>query len=260
MFGEVRPRLFILLLIALAALTSTIPAAANTSFYPDLEMAQLRDIKIETTPDKRRLLRFSTEIVNTGPGAFQVLGTVKSPDGQTFAEVHQQIVDGNHVVLATFDTPAIMVYDVGDGHIHYHVQDLQTYELKHASSTKDDVPLSVNNRLLIGAKRGFCFFDYEAFDLTLSGAPQTKYYNYCGRQTDTSVTMGLSVGWADIYYSNLAGQYIDITGIKDGQYRLWVTADKQGWFTETENENNFTWVDIRLQKGSVRVVGYGPSA
>lgn len=254
MFGYVSPRLFVFLLVALATVGSVIPASANTDLQPDLEMARLRDLKIETTRDKRRLLRFTTEIVNTGPGAFQVLGTDKSADGQTFQKVQQQLVDGSHAVVATFDTQAKMIYDVGDGHVHYHVQDLETYELKPPGATLETGPLRT------GAKRGFCFYDYHAFDRSLPNAPQTAYYNYCGRQDDLSVTMGLSVGWGDIYYSNLAGQYIDITGLKDGQYRLWATADKQGWFTETSNSNNSTWVDIRLQKGSVRVVGYGPAA
>jgi hypothetical protein len=71
--------------------------------------------------------------------------------------------------------------------------------------------------------------------------------------------MGLSVGWGDIYYSNLAGQYIDVTDIKDGRYRLLATADAESWFAEKNDLNNRTWVDIQLKGRTIRVVGSAPN-
>jgi hypothetical protein len=74
------------------------------------------------------------------------------------------------------------------------------------------------------------------------------------------VTTGLSRGWGDIYHWNTVGQYINVTGLANGRYRLRATAGADNWFSESNNSNNFTWVDIRIQGGQVSVIRYGPSA
>jgi hypothetical protein len=83
--------------------------------------------------------------------------------------------------------------------------------------------------------------------------------------------MGLSVAWRDVYSASLPNQYIDITELPAGRYRLWAEADpvgtdrSTGWFVESDETNNVTWVDFELELDppSVRVVGqpsgvYGP--
>jgi Lysyl oxidase/CARDB len=74
------------------------------------------------------------------------------------------------------------------------------------------------------------------------------------------VTTGLSVGWGDTYPAGIAFQWIDITGLKSGRYRLRATADPANWFPETNNTNNNTWVNIQLTSSGVRVVAYGLAA
>ena len=72
--------------------------------------------------------------------------------------------------------------------------------------------------------------------------------------------MGLSVGWSDQYSWRLPDQYIDITGLTAGRYRLIVVADAGNWFVEGNEANNTTWVDLQLTgKGAPKVLGYGPS-
>ncbi len=74
--------------------------------------------------------------------------------------------------------------------------------------------------------------------------------------------MGLSVGWGDMYGYSLPGQYIDITGLTAGRYRLKATADLSDWFKEGSESDNSTWVDIQLEADSttLRVLEYGPGA
>ena len=72
--------------------------------------------------------------------------------------------------------------------------------------------------------------------------------------------MGLSRGWGDRYGYRLPDQYIDVTGLTSGRYRLWATADADNWFRESDDSNNFTWVDIQLESSSVSVKKQGPSA
>jgi hypothetical protein len=57
----------------------------------------------------------------------------------------------------------------------------------------------------------------------------------CGTQASLSLTMGLSVGWGDPYAWRLPDQYIDITGLTAGRYRLWATADNGDRFVESNN-------------------------
>jgi hypothetical protein len=64
----------------------------------------------------------------------------------------------------------------------------------------------------------------------------------------------------DTYRYSLRDQYIDVTGLGPGRYRLLATADFNNWFLESDETNNATWVDIQLRgKGnSIKILGYGP--
>ena len=70
---------------------------------------------------------------------------------------------------------------------------------------------------------------------------------------------GLSVGWGDIYHRSLPGQYIDITGLPNGLYRLSATADQADFFLESNDANNSTWVDLRIRDRGVTVLRRAPS-
>lgn len=226
-------------------------AAVAQDQLPDLGMARLTDFTVDTsTTPGRSLLRYTATIVNTGAGKFELTGS-RSSTTETQMSVMQRVFDSTGTSRYQ-NTPARM-YFAGDGHNHWHVQDLEDSEL-----TRSDNGSKVGS----GAKHGFCFFDIQAFRLSLLGAPANPFYTTCG--TDSTVTtqsMGLSIGWGDVYSWWLADQWVDITGLSPGRYRLNTTADKQNWFVESDETNNGTWVDLQLKaKGRVRVVGYGPSA
>jgi hypothetical protein len=215
---------------------------------PDLGMAPLQDIYIQTLADGRRLLRFSSIIVNVGTGPFEVRGQ-RPNTGTALMSTSQRIYNaaGGYRDVAT---SAVMFY-AGDGHDHWHVRDLQRFELER---------LDNGAKVGSGAKRGFCFWDNYRY-----GSSRPPVYTNttnppaCGRWGDLRVTMGLAVGWGDIYHHNLAWQYVDVTGLAAGRYRLWATADPSGWFQETNDRNNVTWVDLQLQGNSVRIAEYGPA-
>jgi len=73
------------------------------------------------------------------------------------------------------------------------------------------------------------------------------------------VIMRLPVGWGDKYGPTLPDQYIDITGLTSGRYRL-IGTDAGDWFVESENANNVALVDIQLKGIRARIVAFGPSA
>jgi hypothetical protein len=230
-----------------AAMAATANAADQ---LPDLRMARLGDIQLDdSTISGHRLLRFTTVIVNVGAGPFELHGS--RPDTSTRnMSVTQRIYDdtGSYRDLAT----TAHMYYAGDGHDHWHVRNLESSVLRR-----------LDNGVKVGAwaKQGFCFSDGGAFDLSLPGAPQSAVYTDCGYDpTLLSVTMGLSVGWGDWYKYNLAFQYIDVTDLSPGRYRLMVRADAANWFLETSDTNNFTWAAIQLTGTNVQVLSYGPSA
>ena len=212
---------------------------------PDLGMARLSSLSIRTS-NGRRLLRYSTTIVNVGSGRFEVRGQ----PGTTLAQGVYDDAGGWREVA----TPAVTVLG-GDGHNHWHVRDLQKQEL---------FRLSDGANVGRSDKRGFCFWDNIRYRLSLPGAPQSPVYQEagCGDAGSSQVAMGLSVGWGDIYPASLPDQNVNITGLADGRYRLVVTADADNWFAETNDANNTTSVDFDLYRNGrrVRVVGYGPSA
>lgn len=241
-------------LVATAAATLAVAGAASSARaaadrLPDLGMARLADFKLDKLSNGTRVLRYSTTIVNVGAGPFQVLGS-RASFGDTQMSVTQQIYDDAGGVREV-PTTADMFY-AGDGHDHWHVRDLESTEL---------IRLDNGVKVGTGAKRGFCFFDNFAYRLTLPGAPQRAAYTGCGHDTSLQVVTGLSVGWGDIYAWSLPNQFIDISGVSPGRYRLLVTADGGAWFAESDESNNATWVDLQLKhSGQPRVIAYGPAA
>jgi Lysyl oxidase len=236
----------IVVVLAVSGVMLPSAPAADGDLLPDLGMARVTDVKIDKSSDGRRLLRYSTEIANVGQGAFEL--------NLHRATVNDPMTTAQRIYTSTgfrdVSTSPTLVF-AGDGHNHWHVRDLETVELNRSDN---------GSKVGTDAKVGFCFLDHLRFRLALPGAPQDRVYGGCGGPTSLDVRMGLSVGWSDQYSWNLPDQYIDITGLTAGRYRLNVVADAGNWFVESNETNNATWVDIQLKgQGAPRILGYGPT-
>jgi hypothetical protein len=213
-------------------------------------MAKLGKPYVESAGGKR-LLRFDATIVNIGTGAFEAKGSNlnTSNNPTTMDTVSQRIYDD---AGGFRDRPTTaQMYFAGDGHNHWHVRYLERYDLARLDNGK---------KVGTQAKEGFCFSDNYRF-----GSPQAARYTgstgNCGSNPDAlGVFMGLSRGWGDIYRVTTVDQFVDITGLKSGRYRLTATADKDGWFSETDEANNSSWTEIQVSGNSVSVVRQGPAA
>jgi hypothetical protein len=251
-----RGRIFALAAIVASVVVPLAPtptASAATQLLPDLRMAVLSTIKVDTTTIAgHRLLRYTAEIVDVGNGPFEARGSRPDTSTPTFA-VKQRIYDdaGGYVNVPT----AATMYWGGDGHNHWHLTDLE-----------GGVLTRLDNGVQVGtsAKEGFHFADNTPFDLSLPNAPQTAQYTSCGgnscRISALHVTMGLSVGWADIYAASVNFQWIDITDLVNGKYVLTVTADPSHFFEETDNANNDASATIQLSTNGVKVLSYSGGA
>lgn len=98
-------------------------------------------------------------------------------------------------------------------HGHYHITGFSVYELL----TLDGTPV------VEGTKQGFCFEDSFKYE---DGGKSHGYD--CELQ-------GITAGWGDWYYKQLVGQWIDITGVPEGDYIVRVTLNKEAIFDEGEN-------------------------
>jgi hypothetical protein len=201
-------------------------AAGAGEALPDLAMAPLTDFQIQWI-DGRRMLRFTAMMVNIGDGHFELRGSRASTAEPMV--MHQVIyTDASRSTVARQVTTNAVAKWSGDGHDHWHVQEMMRYDLWGPRGTTR------------GAKVGFCFLDSDAYRLSLPGASSSPYYraSWCGNdRNQLSNQMGISVGWGDEYEWYLAWQWVDIHGLPSGTYTLRANVDPYGFFVE-KNENN----------------------
>ncbi|HEX2484288.1 MAG TPA: lysyl oxidase family protein, partial [Myxococcota bacterium] len=112
------------------------------------------------------------------------------------------------------------------GHGHGHYTNYATYDLLDASEAV----------VAEGGKLGFCLID-SSCDV---GIPS---YVSCDFQ-------GLSAGCSDLYDVSLGCQYIEVTGLPDGEYTLRITVDPLGEITESNETNNAALFAVTLGDGS----------
>ncbi len=110
------------------------------------------------------------------------------------------------------------------------------------------------SRLVRSNKLGLCFFDVilmgEAFTARMRcpGTPDPRTYLDCDYT-------GLSVCWADIYepiYGVMDGQWIDITGLPDGDYVLENESNAKRLITEACYTNNSAATGVSISGARVR--------
>lgn len=134
-------------------------------------------------------------------------------------------------------SPADLVWG-GHGHQHWHARLGASYTLRRIGGS------TAARRF---RKAGFCFFDHEALAAAKAEPSPLRFgRETCAGQDALRISMGLSVGWSDPYLWTLPDQRIELAGLPSGRYRLTMTADPDGWFRETNERNNSSWVELRV--------------
>lgn len=159
----------------------------------------------DVPPGDRRLLRFTVETPNLGD-ADVAIGDPRAhidPNG-----------DGNYS-----DSDGLYILDGCHGHFHF--QNYATYEL---------LPVRSDGSLgaaVMARKRGFCMIDTTPFS-NPSGQPKERVYYNCGTPSSPG-NQGISVGFADTYVKQLAGQYFVLDDEREpvppGNYVLRITVN-----------------------------------
>lgn len=209
------------------------PARGGSEAVPDLSMAPLSDFRIEWV-NGRRLLRFTAMMVNVGSGHFELRGARSSTSQPMRMNQVIYTSPSRGTVARSIPTSALAKYS-GDGHNHWHVQEMMRYDLWGSSGTHR------------GAKVGFCFLDSDPHNLGLTGASGSPYYRGSWCSTDPAALnnrMGISIGWGDEYEWYLAWQWVDITGLPGGTYTIRSKVDPYGFFVEEDETNQCAYARV----------------
>ena len=116
-------------------------------------------------------------------------------------------------------------FEWGACHGHYHFRSFAQYRLL------DSTGAVVRN----GKKVGFCLMDITRTNPAAN--PSARY---------TCSNQGIQAGWADVYSSNLSGQWIDITGVPSGAYVLEITMDPMNVIDELDDSNNTGRLNVNI--------------
>jgi hypothetical protein len=114
-------------------------------------------------------------------------------------------------------------------HGHWHLKNFNEYRL-----------FDQNGIVRVGNKQAFCLIDVERFE-----GNKPKQFNSCNSN------QGITAGWADLYNKGLDCQWIDITGVPDGNYLLEAQTNAQGLLKEDRYGDNYTWAGIQLKGNTV---------
>jgi lysyl oxidase len=234
-----------LALLAAGVGSDVVPEAqppVGKPMLPDLAAEPPRNLETRLV-NGRWSIAFTTIILNVGAGDF-LLRASREGDGWRVEQGIPYTEGGAKVV----SVKAPLVWG-GDGHNHWHVEKVASVRL---GSTKSRTLPEDESHPRADSKAGFCFYDHTH---ELKRGPKKGVYSAygCGMSDSQFVGMGLSPGWNDTYGSSLPGQTIDVSALEDGTYRMWFLVDENGWFRESSETNNASWIDFKLfTKGDQR--------
>lgn len=193
----------------------------------------LYDYVIGTTmssepPAGRPCIRMSTATVNIGDGRLELRGGAIQGNAQT---VLQRVFRSDNTF---WDREAgQFVYHATHSHIHF--DDWTIFRLRSVLPGGGIGPI-----VREGAKTSFCILELRTYDGTMPGYNTAPGYSSCGQ------VQGLRPGRADIYDYGLTDQYIDITGLANGQYWLEGTVDPENKVLEKNETNNTSRILVNV--------------
>lgn len=209
----------------------------GSPLLPDL-VAKVPD-SLAVVPDpsasSRFLLVFATSVYNAGEGPLRLVGQ-RTSLAQPEMRVREVVTcaHGGHEII---NLPGTMRYEHEPTHRHWHYEDFERYTLRGLSA---GMPTRGSRKV------GFCLVDDYPVWHGAEGEPSEPFFTEAGNSCAAhdpqalSTEEGISVGWADEYSPLKEGQYVDLTNLPAGEYRL------TNQIAETQNSNGVAGVTIRL--------------
>jgi hypothetical protein len=222
---------------------------------PDFVMAAPSELRAERTRSGRRLLRMRNAIINVGRGPAELFaqrtGPRKMAARQVIADalgVRRRYVTGAEVYYTS--VPA-------RGGDYWKFDDAARFELW--SMFPDGRRAAL---VRIGPKLRYCLRDLDRVGTPGPGSlvPARRVFPACNQSArKTEVTLGTSVGWADVYPAAYPGNFIEVTGLS-GCFVVLHRADPERHILELSEANNVSARVVRLpfRPGAQRCPRYVP--
>jgi hypothetical protein len=204
---------------------------ADTVKLPDLVpwSGSLHNYRVQSV-DGRLQLRFSSGVTNIGDAPLELTG--RSAKKASHFPAYQ-----------TLFTAGTRTFKQKIGEFQFR-PDLQSWDVLNIARYR--ILDLDGNEITSTVKASFCIADDELAD-PLPGAPAKAHYRRCpANPAEKSITVGLSIGWADIYGPYRQWQFIDVTDVPHGNYILETHVDPDGAVQEKSRDNNVMSIPITL--------------
>jgi hypothetical protein len=216
-----------------------ISPGAKRLLCPDLVMRRPWGLYTDSGAKRGHVvLRAGNVIDSVGDGPAELFGTRIGP---RFMRARQRIHlrGGGRVGVAT------------NGRLQFKFAHLSRYWWKFYNAARFEL-WRVNGRgrrtklVRTGPKVAYCLRDLVRTRPNLERSPGGPVYPACSNSSQAEhVTLGTSVGWADIYPPTYPEQWIDVTGLR-GCFAYVHIADPNNRIYESDEDNNEAQVIVRL--------------
>ena len=217
------------LLAAVSLLTVGLPTAAQASdpgarTTPTSSPGLSTGVRLQaggkgSTPGVRRLF-FANTVGNIGNGPLELRAENNAATGTTNAVqeiyTHTGPVGGKNPSITLVSSSTVGTFGFHPAHNHWHMADFARYELHviNGDGTTGAVVAATD-------KVSFCMIDTDTIDPPASHFRHGALPQLCGRTRGR----GSGSAWVTPYSSSLPDQFIDVTTLPDGTYRLLSVAD-----------------------------------
>jgi hypothetical protein len=229
-----RRRRLVPVLLAMGAAGAAVPIVGSAMagpVLPDLRPDPPERVMIQANGG-RLLVRFDGFVTNVGAGPLDINGNPSA--GQMYQRVGAPgSLQNDHLVTVKYET--------NDSHNHWHLMQIMRYSLWNQSRTAQVAP---------GSKVGFCLNDSQTapppvtttadrlYNIDYTIFPANQSFCGWGQTTLTSLEMGVSAGWRDVYNRDLAFQWVDASNVAPGTYAVAAEADPNDMIRESDETNN----------------------
>ncbi len=211
---------------------------------PDLVMRRPYGLNLLRTKKGRSLLASTNAIVNIGDGPLEIRGRRITATRMSA----RQVLRGRTPDATRVQPPngRIRFFDTKTRGTYWKFEDAAGFELWALDAQ------GFRTRLVrTGPKIFYCYRDLTkvrslATKGRYPGTPAERQYGACSQKGPIrEVTLGTSVGWADIYPWRYPQNWIDVTGFS-GCFAYVHVADPANRFVELSERNNSAAVSVRL--------------
>jgi hypothetical protein len=238
-----------LLAAALATAAAATPCSdpARTVACPDLVMRRPYGMRLVRTP-QRQLLAATNAIVNVGEGPLEVRARRVPYDGAYALSARQVLRPRTRAdaPLVLPPTGTVEFYDTRTRGRYWKYEHAARFTLRPVAASG-----TLGRVRRTGDKVDYCFRDLRRVRPLDGGgsyprSPRRRVFGACSTRAGASLlTLGTSVGWADIYPWHYPQNSIDVTGLR-GCFLYAMTADPRDELEELREDNNVGAVVVRL--------------